>query len=539
MDTLRKLAGRLVLGRLPAFELDQTYRQALQNGTLGGITLFKENARDIEQLAKLTSDILNASYHPPVLTVDQEGGAVQRFDHVLSPLPSPMALAAGGDEQTARQITAISCSQLKALGFNLLLAPTLDLLNNPLNPVICTRAFADKVDLVSTLGAVVIDEIQAQGLAACAKHFPGHGSTDQDSHLELAVVPKTKEQLDAYDLAPFRATIKTVQAVLVGHIWLPELVKDSRPATLSKLVVTDILRGELGFDGLIISDDMTMKAITRAYGLGEACIMALEAGIDLLLVCGSFAESQEAVEAIARSIETGRLSQERIEQSIARLDKLFARRPEPIFCSQEKQAGPELEGAKSDRGKFDRERRDREKLSKLQQKISADTAVSTACSARCAAVLAGFDQPMMLPENILIVAPNHPRYKLPLAAQLSELTGRAIEELRYEVNLSAGEADQIINKAQDRPILLLTFRAFINSGQGNLIKALAQSGRQLIHVACDTPYDVNILLTSLPDSPKSAEIISLASFDPSDQAMAGIARVLTGAASASGKNPLQ
>lgn len=518
-----------MLGRLPAFELDQTYRQALQNGTLGGITLFKENARDIEQLAKLTSDILNASYHPPVLTVDQEGGAVQRFDHVLSPLPSPMALAAGGDEQTARQITAISCSQLKALGFNLLLAPTLDLLNNPINPVICTRAFADKVDLVSTLGAVVIDEIQAQGLAACAKHFPGHGSTDQDSHLELAVVPKTKAQLDAYDLAPFRATIKTVQAVLVGHIWLPELVKDSRPATLSKLVVTDILRGELGFDGLIVSDDMTMKAITRAYGLGEACVMALEAGIDLLLVCGSLAESQEAVEAIARAIETGRLSQERIEQSIARLDKLFALRPEPIFCSPDKQAGPELEIAKSDR----------EKLSKLQRKIDADTAVSTACSARCAAVLAGSDGPMMLPENILIVAPNHPRYKLPLAAQLSELTGRAVDELRYDVNLTAEETDQIINKAQDRPILLLTFRAFINRGQGNLIKALAQSGRPLIHVACDTPYDVNILLASLPDWPQSAEIISLASFDPSDQAMAGIAQVLTGAASASGKNPLQ
>lgn len=519
-----------MLGRLPDFELEQAHRQALQNGTLGGITLFKENARDIEQLAKLTSDILNSSYHPPVLTVDQEGGAVQRFDHVLSPLPSPMALAAGGGAD-ARHITAISCSQLKALGFNLLLAPTLDLLNNPLNPVICTRAFADKVDLVSTLGAVVIDEIQAQGLAACAKHFPGHGSTDQDSHLELAVVPKTKAQLDAYDLAPFKATVKAVKAVLVGHIWLPELVRDSRPATLSKLVVTDILRGELGFDGLIVSDDMTMKAITRAYGLGEACIMALEAGIDLLLVCGSLSESMEAVEAIARAIETGRLSQERIAQSIARLDKLFARRPEPIL-----KESPTKEIAPAD---FER-------LKQLQMKIASDSALSTTSSARCAALLVGSEhqKDLGLPENILLVAPDHPRYGLPLGAELSRLTGRKIEEIRYQLNCDPQQIAQIMKQAQDRPVLLLTFRAYINSGQGALIKALSQRVQlnanenrnlQLIHVACDTPYDANLL----ESSKASAEVVSLASFDPSDQAMAAMARILTGAASAQGKNPLQ
>lgn len=511
MDNLKKLAGRLVLGRLPGLSLDDEHRRALEQGTLGGITLFKENAADINQLAKLCTDILSASEHPPVLTVDQEGGAVQRFEHVISPLPSPMALAAHGSLEMLRKITAISAGQLKALGFNLLLAPTLDLLNNPINPVICTRAFANNVQTVSRLGEIVIDEIQKQGLVACSKHFPGHGCTDQDSHLELAVVPKSKAELEAYDLAPFKATIKAVKSVLIGHIWLPKLITRELPASLSSLIVTDMLRGELGFDGLIVSDDMTMKAITRAYGLGEACVMALEAGIDLLLVCGSNAESQQAVEAIAAAAASGRLSEHRLHESIARLDLLFGQRPVP------------------------------RPLHEIIDRVAMDNRLSTACSAEAVAVLAGKIpeefKSRRLPENLLIVVPNHPRYPLNLSRQLAEIISRPVAEKRYSLNCDDTEIANILASIEaDRPVLLLTFRAYINRGQEALAAAL-MAGRPFMHIACDTPYDSDLVL-SRAASGQSKPLFSLASFDPSEQAMAGLASILTGQARPCGKNPL-
>lgn len=499
------MAGRLVIGRLPGLVLDAEHKQALQAGTLGGITLFKENARDLKQLANLTNDILNASFHAPVLTVDQEGGAVQRFDHVLSPLPSPMALAAGNDKEQTRAITEISCRQLKALGFNLLLAPTLDLLTNPLNPVIGTRAFSSDLELSARMGAQVISVIENSGLIACPKHFPGHGSTSQDSHLELAIVNKSRPQLVEYDLAPFAKNIASMRTILIGHIWLPQL-EEKKPATLSPLVVTEILRNELNFDGLAISDDMTMKAITRAYGLGEACVMAVEAGVDLILVCGTFAESLQAVQAIAAAMESGRLSDKRVSQAMARLNKLFQGKPESLNPATEPQ-GLEL----------------------LQKQIETDTLISTRFSATAPALLQGN---LSQADNWLVLAPEHARYKLPLANYLSDhLPG--VQGLRYSMNLDETEIENLAGQCASRNVVLVTFRSFINSAQARLAEQIGNNmdkEHQFIHVAADTPYD----LLKMPASITA----SLAAFDPSDQAMAGIAEIIAGKSKARGVCPV-
>lgn len=517
MKSFAQLAGRMVIGRLPGLVLDDDHRKALADGTLGGITLFKENAADLEQLVKLTSEIMAAGDNL-VLTVDQEGGAVQRFDHVLSSLPSPMALAAceyfdedaerkdsANEKDSVTEITAINARQLKALGFNLLLAPTLDLLTNPHNPVICTRAFSDDLETVTTMGAKVIEAIEANGLIACPKHFPGHGSTSQDSHLELAVVDKSAAELNAYDLVPFARNIAKMQAILVGHIWLPQIEAKQNPATLSPYVVTDLLRRQLKFEGLAVSDDMTMKAITKAHGLGEACVLAIEAGIDLLLVCGSFAESREAVTAIARAIESGRLSRSRIEESIARIEKLFNR--------------PETEQAASET---------------LRSEIARDNTTSTRFSTVSPAFLYGSLEQCDITEDWLILVPEQGRYKLPLARYLRE-SGTNVREKRYKLNPDTAEIEQIareltLEKADK--IVFVTFRSFINSGQGLLAARLPQ----FVHVASDTPYDVDLL----KQQAKSATMIaSIASFDPSDQAMYGVAQVLTKKSVARGRTPVK
>lgn len=508
--TTEQLAGRLVIGRLPGLALDDEHKQALNKGILGGITLFKENAHDLKQLCTLTRDIIDACLHAPVLTVDQEGGAVQRFDHVLSPLPSPMALAAINDSDSTKKITEISCRQLKTLGFNLLLAPTLDLLTNPLNPVIATRAFSSETAMTSAMGRQVIDEIESSHLVACPKHFPGHGSTSQDSHLELAIVDKSLAELEAYDLEPFTANINAMRSILIGHIWLPQLEKQQRPATLSPLVVSDILRQKLGFDGLAISDDMTMHAITKAYGLGEACVMAIEAGVDLILVCGTYSQSQEAVQAIAQAIDSGRISKERLDQCLSRLDKLFNQRPTCLDPTSY------------------------EALAAFASAIQDDTATSTKFSTSSAALMKGrIDQLNLEGQKLAVVIPQHPRYDLPLAAKLAQ-ENIDVEEHRYKLNPDLEEITSLCAKlkAGKKMILYVTFRAFINSGQIDLGEKLAQTNDNclLLHIAADTPYD----FLKMPE----ALTASIATFDPSDQAMGGVARIIVGKNRAKGKCPV-
>jgi beta-N-acetylhexosaminidase len=509
LKSFEQLAGRLVIGRLPGLVLDDAHKKALGDGTLGGITLFKENAADLEQLVKLTSDIIKAGDNL-VLTVDQEGGAVQRFDHVLSPLPSPMALAArhNDDSSEIETITAISARQLKALGFNLLLAPTLDLLTNQYNPVICTRAFSDDLDTVTAMGDKVITAIESNGLIACPKHYPGHGSTSQDSHLELAVVDKSAAELSAYDLVPFARNIEKMQAILVGHIWLPQIEAKENPATLSPYVVTDLLRHQLKFTGLAVSDDMTMKAITKAHGLGEACVLAIEAGIDLLLVCGTFAESQEAVQAIATAIKSGRLTVERIEQSIARLDRLF------------KSTGQSGTGNDS---------ADRQQLQSLASMIAQDNEVSTRFSTTSSALLKGSLANCTIDSDWVVLAPAHPRYKLPLAQYLHSSSDKRItvKEQRYSLDPDQGEIEKLAAELSGKSVIYVTFRSFINQGQ----IALGAKLKNFVHVAADTPYD----LLRMPEE----LIASLASFDPSDQAMYGVCEILLGHTKASGRSPVK
>ncbi len=519
MRSIEQAVGRLLLGRIPGPTLNCEHRKQLAAGRLGGITLFKENCRSLEQLARLAHDIVQSSMHVPVLTVDQEGGAVQRFEEALSPIPSPMALAALGEDELAR-VTEIGASQLQKLGFNLLLAPTLDLQTNPLNPIICTRAFGSSPQQVSNAGLKAIESIERAGLRACGKHFPGHGSTSEDSHLALAVVAKSRAELLAEDLKPFIDNLPYLSSILVGHIWLSQIDEEPIPATLSKKIVSGLLRQELGYDGLLVSDDMLMKGLTSRYGLSEACILALEAGLDLLLVLGTIEETMDAHRAVVEAVKSGRLSEARILASIKRLQKFFPERLRTFNLDEEEA-----------------------RLKLFAREVENATASLVEISARAVVQhRQGFIRPEkngLSQENTAsplhatgtwhVLAPRHPRYPMNLADEIQRLEPRMqLSDWRYDL---ATDLEQFSNRLSslegEKQVIFLTYRSFINKEQCKMMQDLLASCR-VIHVAVDSPYDLVL-------SENSRETPSYALMDPSNLAIQGLARVLTGRAKAEGR----
>ncbi len=495
-DRLNQSVGRLLVARIPGLTLDAVTKQALNEGTIGGAVLFKENASDLQQLHALCTAIVKHSLHPPVLTVDQEGGAVQRFDHVLTPIPSPMALAATGKSHVLTEISKINAAQLKSLGFNCLLAPCLDVLTNPLNPIIGTRAFSDNPRKVCEFGMQAIEGIEDGGLHAVGKHFPGHGATLEDSHTDLAVSPMDSKVLWQLELLPFRTLTDHLPSILVGHIWLSSVDPDPLPATLSKRVTQGILRDYLNYQGLIMTDDMVMKAITAGWGLPEACVMALEAGVDLLLTCGPIAETLDVHKYIVEAVESGRLPESRLDDAVNRVDKLFPKRPKVIS---------------------------KKSLPEYQKQLDAqfDHCLQASCNA--VTVLRG-EIPQINSGNWVVLVPNHARYPMKVVEYLNEIakerfTSLEFTEIRYSVDPSPDESKTLQSQCSERNCIFLTYRALTNQGQLNLGSLISFDAREKVQVSVDVPFDC-VGLSSWENA--------VATYDPSDLAMRALAKVLLG-----------
>jgi beta-N-acetylhexosaminidase len=228
-------------------------------------------------------------------------------------------LGRSGDESLARRFAAALAAELRAVGVTLDFAPVLDVHTNPSNPIIGDRALGERAEDVARLGTAVIHGLQAEGIAACGKHFPGHGDTSADSHLELPLVEHPLERLREVEFVPFRAAVAAdVAMIMTAHVFAPAL-DDERPATLSKRIVTGLLRDEMAFAGVVLSDDLEMKAIADAHAVPAAAVMAIEAGCDGVLICSSDYDTQAAaLEALVRSVESGTLPLARVEDALAR-----------------------------------------------------------------------------------------------------------------------------------------------------------------------------------------------------------------------------
>ncbi|OHX21692.1 beta-N-acetylhexosaminidase [Chromobacterium sphagni] len=321
----QQLTGRCLMVDLPGPELSREDAARLQKLQVRAVCLFRRNVPDAARARQLVADLKSALGDDILIGLDQEGGAVMRTQF-LPQAPSAMALAAADDAALSREVGAAVARGLKSLGVNWNFAPVLDLNNNPANPVIGERSFGADPARAALLARAWMDGHLAEGVACCVKHFPGHGDTHTDSHLDLPVVDKPQAELRDYELAPFQALAGHAPALMSAHIRFPALDTEW-PATLSPAILTGLLRRELGYRGVAITDALNMKAIRERWGQAFGAVQTLKAGADLALVLQFADEMQHSADAVAAALASGELATARLIEASERVDALIRRFP--------------------------------------------------------------------------------------------------------------------------------------------------------------------------------------------------------------------
>jgi beta-N-acetylhexosaminidase len=325
--SLKSEIGQLLIGSLPATTITPEMRSLVREFQLGGVTLFKRNIEEPEQVAELDHDLQALSTGLPLwVAVDQEGGRVARLHSPFTEWPPMATLGRSGDDRLAYRFASALAAELRAVGITLDYAPVLDIHTNPNNPIIGDRALGEDAATVARLGAAVVRGLQENGVAACGKHFPGHGDTSVDSHLALPIVEHPPDRIRRVEFVPFREAIRNgVAFIMTAHILVPSL-DDEKPATLSPAIVRGLLREELDFDGVILSDDLEMKAIADSYTVADAAVQAIAAGCDGVLLCRANVQDRTqdgeahlaVLEALVHAVEDGRIPYKRAEDALAR-----------------------------------------------------------------------------------------------------------------------------------------------------------------------------------------------------------------------------
>lgn len=317
--------GQLVMVDMEGTTLDADTADFLRTHHIRAVCLFRKNLGSAAEVRQLTADLRDAMGPGALIGIDQEGGSVIRATF-LPQAPAAMALGACGDLEQARQVGAAVSRGLASLGINWNFAPVLDVNNNPANPVIAERSFSADPLAVARLAGAWMEGAVSEGVACCVKHFPGHGDTHTDSHRALPTVDKSLAELEQLELIPFRALAGVAPAVMTAHIVYPQ-IDPEHPATLSHKVLTGVLRDAIGYDGVVITDALMMKAVHDRYGHARASVLTLQAGADLVLAQGARAEQLAAIQAIAKALQSGALDERLLQQARARVDGLAARFP--------------------------------------------------------------------------------------------------------------------------------------------------------------------------------------------------------------------
>jgi beta-N-acetylhexosaminidase len=328
-ESLREAGQRLLVG-FQGHAASVDVKALIRDYQVGGVILFARNVDTPEQLADLVRElqsIARAAEHeiPLLVAVDQEGGRVARLSEPWTVWPPLRFLGGLGQEDLAQRMGQVLARELSACGIRLNLAPVVDVDTNPHNPVIGDRSFGDDPELVGRLAAAFISGLQGGGVAACAKHFPGHGDTEVDSHLDLPIVEHPRSRLEDVELRPFRDAIAAeVATIMTAHILVREL-DESLPATLSPTLISGLLREEMNFGGVVLSDDLGMKAISRIWPTREAARLSAKAGCDLLLVCEGADAQVDAVEGLIRGLESEELPWSAMDDACKRIRALKER----------------------------------------------------------------------------------------------------------------------------------------------------------------------------------------------------------------------
>lgn len=321
---LKKRIGQMFIVGFDGFSVPTEFKDFVRDYNLGGTIYFKRNCESPAQIAELSNEIqfqCRDSNAPPLfISIDHEGGKVNRLSKPFTKFSGNDAIGEMGSPKVAFEFGAVLARELRAVGVNINYAPVVDVNSNPKNPVINTRAFSSDPETVGKLGSAVCRGLQKFNVMAVAKHFPGHGDTTEDSHFSLPKVEKTLAQLEECELIPFRRVIRSrVEAIMTAHILMTGLDPDL-PATMSRKIMTGLLRETLRFSKLIISDDLEMKAISDHFGRKEAAVQSIAAGCDLLIYRGDLGYPSDAIEAIAEAVHAGKIPLEQIEKSLARIE---------------------------------------------------------------------------------------------------------------------------------------------------------------------------------------------------------------------------
>lgn len=294
----------------------------INNLKVGGIIYFNRNVNDAKDALELSNKIKSISKIPLFISIDQEGGIVSRIKKNITEVSGNMAIAATNNKENAYKISKILAEELSQLGINMNLAPVVDINNNPNNPVINVRSYGENPNMVTDFGLKSLNGYKEKNIIAVAKHFPGHGDTDTDSHTLLPIVDYNENRLNNMELIPYKRMIpEGLDGIMVSHILFSKICNDNKPATLSYDIITKLLKQKLNYKGLIITDCMEMQAITDNYGMEDAVIASILAGVDIIAISHTLDLQDKAIKAVIESVKNGVIDEDIINQAVNKILK--------------------------------------------------------------------------------------------------------------------------------------------------------------------------------------------------------------------------
>lgn len=508
MEDWKAQVGQRLVGGFPGKTISPEFIRLVREYKIGNVILFEHNVESMEQIKRLCGEIQelvrSQTGHGAFITIDQEGGGVTRLPENGCNVPGAMATTAAGDPEYAEILASLTAKELKSLGVNFNLAPSMDVNNNPLNPVIGVRSYSDRAETVAEYGIRAVKGYRKENFLACAKHFPGHGDTAVDSHLGLPVIDKTLEELEQLELKPFRAVIEGgIEAVMSSHILFPRLEPDRIPCTMSKRIVTGILKERMGFRGLVLSDCMEMDAIQKYYGTAKGVAAAMAAGVDLVFVSNSQELLEESVLEVYRAVEEGRISPEEMRASA---EKIIAYKKRYVENSV-----PE-EGCSG---------KDREKEREIRRKSIVLT------------------QGKLFPVGKDTFFTGCPGFRATLASSVDDRTvnfaeylakGFGARGLITSKDPDGAEISRVLSVLEGaESVVVSTYNGHLQPGQRKLVEALGEQGIPLLVVALRNPYD-------LADLPENAT--GIAAWDNSLETLELLTELLRGEWQPEGRMPV-
>ncbi|WP_235017689.1 glycoside hydrolase family 3 protein [Thermomonospora echinospora] len=474
--SLEQKVGQLFV---PTFADRAAAEQLIKRYHVGGLIYFPGNARDPEQTARLSNALQRASRIPLLLSVDEEQGLVTRLSYVTR-LPGNMALGATAKPELARKAAEVTGAELRAVGINQNYAPVADVNVDPANPVIGVRSFGSDPALVSRMLGGAIQGYKDAGVAATAKHFPGHGDTGTDSHTGLPVIDHSRAEWERVDAPPFRAAVQNgVDAIMTAHIVVPGLDDSGDPATMSRTVLTGLLRDQLGYRGVVVTDSLSMAGARQKYGAPQAAVRAVRAGADQLLMPPNLAQAHAAVLAAVRQ---GTISRQRLDESVTRILRMKAQRG--LFGDVQ----------------VDPERAGRTIRSDAHRKVARQVAERSITLVR--------NKGGLLPlrgKRVHVTGPH------------AETLAAALRERGVQVAASPGAADVVVVTT-------------LNAGAATAAQIGRAGGRPVVVAALGLPYDL-----AYADAARAA----LATYSSGKASLNALARVLTGQVKPTGRLPVK